>query len=270
MFSKLFDLEFLLGEIMLQQVKKIIKRIIRHTPIEGIVGKLREKNILSGISAEDQRLITSICDKKLTYLSYPKLVSIVTTCRFIENNQLSGAFIEAGCALGGSSILIASLKSSGRPQFVYDVFGMIPSPTKDDTKDVHDRYQIIADGKSDGIEGDEYYGYMDDLYDVVQSNLNDFNIRCDEQNVSLVKGLIQDTMHIEKPVAFAHIDVDWYEPVKTCLERIFPNLVVGGSIILDDYHDYGGCRKATDEYLKIVVGQFVLDDSAGSMKITKK
>jgi asparagine synthase (glutamine-hydrolysing) len=55
-------------------------------------------------------------------------------------------------------------------------------------------------------------------------------------------------MVIEQPVAFAHIDVDWYEPVLTSLKRIFPHLVVGGSIILDDYHDWGGCRKATENF----------------------
>ena len=76
-------------------------------------------------------------------------------------------------------------------------------------------------------------------------------------------------MKIDGPVAFAHVDVDWYEPVKTSLERIFPNLTVGGSIILDDYHDWGGCRKATDEFLREVTDKIVLDDSAGSMKITK-
>ncbi|NEQ53039.1 MAG: hypothetical protein F6K11_23355 [Leptolyngbya sp. SIO3F4] len=55
----------------------------------------------------------------------------------------------------------------------------------------------------------------------------------------------------------------------TCLERIFPRLTSGGSIILDDYHDWESCRNATNEYLKRVTGQYELDDSAGSMKITK-
>ncbi len=45
--------------------------------------------------------------------------------------------------------------------------------------------------------------------------------------------------------------------------------VVGGSIILDDYHSWGGCRKATDQYLLGVAGQFESDDSAGSMKVTR-
>jgi hypothetical protein len=64
-------------------------------------------------------------------------------------------------------------------------------------------------------------------------------------------------------------DVDWYDSVMISLKRIFPNLVVGSSIILDDYHDWGGCRKATNEFLSQVTGQYILDDSAGSMKITK-
>lgn len=246
---------------MLQQVKSVIKRIL---------GKGRGEKDLAALSSEDQELISSIRNKKLTYLSNRKLASLATTCHLVEELHLQGIFLEAGCALGGSSILMASLKGVERPLFIFDVFGMIPSPTEEDTKEVHDRYRTIVEGKSQGLGGDKYYGYEENLYDVVQSNLREFGINCEKQSVSLVKGLVQETMKIDQPVAFAHIDVDWYEPVKTCLERIFPNLVVGGSIILDDYYDWGGCRKATDEYLRKVVGQFTLDDSAGSMKITKK
>jgi len=218
----------------------------------------------------DRELISRIRSKRLTYLSDKKLANLTGTCRSIENADLPGIFLEAGCALGGSSILIASLKRSDRPLYIYDVFGMIPAPTAKDTPDVHDRYKTIAEGKSKGIGGDEYYGYKENLYDIVQYNLKSFGINCEGQSVSLIKGMVQDTLQINQPVAFAHVDVDWYEPVMVCLQRIFPKLVVGGSIILDDYHDWGGCRKATDEYLKQVSGQFILDDSAGSLKITKK
>lgn len=76
-------------------------------------------------------------------------------------------------------------------------------------------------------------------------------------------------MQIEQPVAFAHIDVDWYEPVKISLERIVRNLVVGGSVIIDDYQDWSGCRKATDEYFQNKSDYFHMDDSVGSMKITR-
>lgn len=236
-------------------------------PLQKILGT-QEAPILELCSA-DRELISRIRARNLTYLSDSKLASLANTCRSIEESNLPGIFLEAGCALGGSAISIASLKKDERPLFVYDVFGMIPPPTSEDTQDVHDRYQTIVEGKSQGIGDDKYYGYEENLYDIVRSNLTSFGIDCEKQGVSLVQGLLQDTMKIDRPVAFAHIDVDWYEPVKTSLERIFPNLTVGGSIILDDYHDWGGCRKATDEFLQGVTGKFVLDDSAGSMKVTK-
>ncbi|MGH3995778.1 MAG: TylF/MycF/NovP-related O-methyltransferase, partial [Pseudonocardiaceae bacterium] len=52
-----------------------------------------------------------------------------------------------------------------------------------------------------------------------------------------------------EPVALAHVDADWYESVKTCLERIVPRLVEGGAIVLDDYDSWSGAKTATDEYL---------------------
>jgi asparagine synthase (glutamine-hydrolysing) len=213
--------------------------------------------------------VTTLRGEGLTYLSEQKLAGLLSTCRSIEEARLPGIFVEAGCALGGSAILIASVKSRSRPFFVYDVFGMIPPPTKDDTKDVHERYKQIVAGKALGLRGNTYYGYQDNLQDLVQANLERFGIDCQEQRVALIKGLVQDTMQIEQPVAFAHVDVDWYEPVLTCLQRVFPHLVIGGSIILDDYHDWGGCRKATDEYLQGIAGQYALDDAAESLKITR-
>ena len=245
----------------------MFSRIKRLT--QKLVGNQNGQNLLSQLSEKDQDLIRLIRSNKLTYLSEQKLASLATTCNLIEKTQLPGIILEAGCALGGSSILLASLKALERPLFVYDVFGMIPPPTAEDTPDVHDRYRTIVEGKSQGISGDKYYGYEENLLEVVKSNFKSFGIDCEKQSVSLVKGLLQDTMNIDQAVAFAHVDVDWYDPVMTCLERVFPNLIPGGSIILDDYHDWGGCRKATDEYLRKVVGQFSLDDSAGSMKITK-
>ena len=79
---------------------------------------------------------------------------------FIEKSELSGVFIEAGCALGGSSILIATVKGKNRSLFVYDVFGMILSPIKEDTQDVHNRYKTIVKGESKGLGGDKYFCCM--------------------------------------------------------------------------------------------------------------
>jgi hypothetical protein len=222
-----------------------------------------------GLSIKDCELVERIKQEKLTYLSTKKLFSLLKTCRLIEKSNIEGSFIEAGCALGGSSILMGLAKNSVRPLYVYDVFGMIPPPSSEDTADVHERYETIRNGKSKGIEGEKYYGYEDDLITLVKANLLKFNLVCNRDSVYLIKGTVQETMSISSPVALAHIDVDWYDPVKTCLTRIFPFLAVGGSMIVDDYYSWGGAKKATDEFLATIPNQFVADDSSRSLRITR-
>jgi asparagine synthase (glutamine-hydrolysing) len=194
--------------------------------LAGMFGTRKEKE-LSGLPQQAQALVRKIKVRRLTYLSNMKLASLANTCMQIEKQGLPGLFVEAGCALGGSAILITSLKTRSRPFQVYDVFGMIPPPTHEDTEDVHKRYQTIVQGKSEGIQGDKYYGYEDNLYEKVRSNFKALGFGCEQNSVTLVKGLVQDTLRVEQAVAFAHIDVDWYEPVMTCLSRLFPLLVPG-------------------------------------------
>lgn len=62
------------------------------------------------------------------------------------------------------------------------------------------------------------------------------------------------TLHPDGPIALAHIDCDWYEPVKVCLQRITPSLTYGARVIIDDYFDYGGTQKAVDEHLAMHPG----------------
>ena len=245
----------------------MIKKIKRK--IRSFLSLQSTNNALKLLKDEDRKLLSDIKESRLTYLDNAKLCSIIKTVRDINDLGVPGGFIEAGCALGGSAILIGKLRDTECSLRVYDVFGMIPPPTEDDTPDVHERYKAIVEGKSVGLGGDEYYGYEKDLYNKVLANFSLFGLSPKEGNLELIKGLVQDTLFVSEPVAMAHIDVDWYEPVMTCLERIYPFLSVGGSIILDDYHAWGGCRKATDEFLRSVAGTFEMDDSAGSMKVTR-
>ena len=240
-------------------LKKIVRRLFRN-----------DRRALEGLDSEHAELITSVIRDRLTYLSAAKLRSIVETCLQIEASGLRGLFIEAGCALGGSTVVIGKLKNSASELRVYDVFGMIPAPTESDGKDVQKRYERIAAGKSRGIGGDRYYGYEENLVDTVKANLARYGISVSTDNVKLIRGLLQDTMEIDHPVVFAHIDVDWYEPVRTCLERLVPNLAAGGVIILDDYHDWSGCRRAVDDFFADKRDEFRFDDSAGSLKVQKR
>lgn len=213
--------------------------------------------------------VADVRKAKITYLQYHKFAKIARAIESVKKRKLGGLYIEAGCALGGSTIVISKLKPSSDPFNVYDVFDMIPEPTSEDTQDVKERYKTISEGKSSGIKGDTYYGYMDNLYQVVEENLEKFGIDTDTEKVSLIKGLLQDTMDIQEKVVFAHIDVDWFEPVKVSLDRINQYLVPGGIIVLDDYFDWGGCRKAVDQFLSENQGRFHIDKNLGGVSLTR-
>lgn len=92
----------------------------------------------------------------------------------------------------------------------------------------------------------------------------------ESNRVEFIAGPVQDTLVVDEPVALANIDVDWYEPVTACLERIMPHLIVGGSVALRAYSDWSGCRKAADDYFgRAGKDGLTFDSSAGHLLVTK-
>jgi asparagine synthase (glutamine-hydrolysing) len=200
--------------------------------------------------------IREVIYKGLTYLEKEALCNIVDQIIRLEKRHISGIFIEAGCALGGSAIVISKAKKCKRPFYIYDVFGMIPPPSEKDGEDVLKRYEVIKSGKSAGLRGNSYYGYENDLLIKVKNTFKNFKVDVDKSNIQFITGLFQDTLVVNTPVAFAHIDSDWYQSVFTCLNRIEPFLVIGGVIVIDDYNAWSGCRRAVDEYFQDKMDSF--------------
>jgi asparagine synthase (glutamine-hydrolysing) len=197
-------------------------------------------------SVED--VIERVDTAGLSYIGREGLLDLHNAVVDLENRAVPGALIECGCALGGSSIILAHAKAKARALFVYDVFGMIPPPGEEDGQKAQDRYMVIQSGESEGLNGKEYYGYVPGLIERVRASFEGFDFSPDENNVEFIQGLYEETLDIKQPVALAHIDCDWYDSVKFCLAMIVPHLVVGGILVIDDYHYYDGCKKAVDEY----------------------
>jgi asparagine synthase (glutamine-hydrolysing) len=208
------------------------------------------------LGAPPPLIVRQVRDSSLTYLGIKALEELHDCVRRIEGRGLPGVLVEAGCALGGSAIVIASAKSPDRPLHVFDAFGMIPPPSAADGEDAHERYRIIASGESKGIAGSRYYGYRQNLYEEVVQNFHRHGLPLRENNVRLVKGLFEDVLHVGEPVALAHIDGDWHRSVMTCLTRIEPNLVPGGVLVIDDYYAWSGCKRAVDEYFSDKAGSY--------------
>jgi asparagine synthase (glutamine-hydrolysing) len=212
--------------------------------------RLREARARAApLPARVEETIARVREEGLTYLGADDLRTLAALVLDAEASGRRGAIVEAGTARGGSAIVMAAAKAPERPMKVYDVFGMIPPPSGRDGADVHERYARIAGGDAKGVGGDVYYGYRDDLYEEVAGSFARLGLPAAEHNVVLIKGLFEDTIELDEPVALMHLDADWYESTMTCLTRIAPLLAPGGRIVVDDYYTWSGCRTAVDEYL---------------------
>lgn len=196
-----------------------------------------------------RRLSKAIRESRLTFVSRKKLRRLGTAIYIASLSKDAGIYLEAGVALGGTAIFIAKRMPRNSELRLYDVFGMIPPPSEHDDADAISRYEVIASGQSKGIDGDPYYGYMNDLKSIVAENLRRFGVDPSTGVVTLVEGKFEDTLDLEVPVRFAHVDCDWYDSVVTCIDRIWPKLVNGGVMLFDDYRSYVGCQKAVDEFI---------------------
>ncbi len=193
----------------------------------------------------------AVKDARLTYLSAAKLYRIERCLSEIDKARVEGDCVEFGVALGGTGVLIAKRMAGSRSFVGYDLFGTIPPPSDRDSLESHERYRVIASGRSSGIGGDTYYGYESNLFEKVKGSFTEFGVPVDDARVRLVKGLFEETVSFDNNVriAFAHVDCDWYDPVALCLDRVYAHLAPGGIVVLDDYNDYGGCRKAVADFL---------------------
>lgn len=76
------------------------------------------------------------------------------------------------------------------------------------------------------------------------------------RNTEFIAGDILETVpqyvksHPKLKISFLNLDVDMYEPSLTILENLYPKIVKGGVLVLDDYETWPGETKAVDEYFK--------------------
>ncbi|HZO88614.1 MAG TPA: TylF/MycF/NovP-related O-methyltransferase [Chthonomonadaceae bacterium] len=151
-------------------------------------------------------------------------------------HDIPGDIVECGTARGGSAALMGltlQARGSHRKLWVFDTFEGLPPPTQDDPD-----YEFAS----------QFTGQLRAGLEEVQSLFDACGLL--EQTV-FVKGLFQETLPVTpiERIAVLHIDGDWYESVKVCLETLYDRVSPGGIIQLDDYGDWAGAKKAVDEFL---------------------
>jgi len=197
-----------------------------------------------------EEILQQLRARGLTFCGRPgKLELLISAVREAEARALAGNFLEAGVAMGGSAIVIARAKAPERPLDLYDVFDLLPPPGAQDDPKSHEAYEYFRGGNVQGLTNQNYVRHAPDMLGFVRENMRSFGVDPERDRITFHKGLYADTLRPSGPVAFAHIDCDWYDSVVTCLERIVPRVPVGGILVFDDYNSYSGCRRAVDAWL---------------------
>ncbi len=150
--------------------------------------------------------------------------------------DLEGSFVECGTYKGGSAAMLIA-NAGSRDVWLFDSWEGCPEPSEDD----------VDRGGNKGQRGD----FMSSLesFELMLGRLPSYKCK-----LHIVKGWFKDTVPSSKDeigkIALLHLDGDWYESTKVCLEQLYDAIVPGGILIIDDYGYWKGCKKAVDEFLE--------------------
>ena len=227
-------------------VKNIILKLIHSYGYRLI--KASTPNSIEEINKYEKELIET-CSKYSMTTSL-NMWSLLQSFYYIKNNNIEGDFVECGVWKGGNLILLQKLMEKYKIKkniFAYDTFEGMPEPTNLDFKyDGSDGRQIFKHKKNNDIKW--VYSSIDEVKKNLSTNCKS------KKNIKLIKGMVEKTLmkknNIPEKISILRLDTDFYESTKIEMKILFPRLVKGGVLIIDDYGNWLGARKAIDEYFE--------------------
>lgn len=167
--------------------------------------------------------------------------------------DVEGNIVECGVAAGAQVIAM----KSGDPEamiFAYDSYEGIPKPSNRDNQYPGIRMLSKSEQESlpnPGAQTLETTGAtsvpLDDFWNhIVQSGVKKIG-------VIPVKGWFEETVpqYDKGPIKILRLDGDLYNSTFVCLQYLFPHVIKGGLVIIDDI-ELPGCRDACFEYFEFI------------------
>lgn len=152
--------------------------------------------------------------------------------------DLAGSYVECGVWRGGMSAAIAEVIGN-KELHLFDSFEGLP-PAKE-----IDGQEAIQWQKD--VTSPHYY----DNCSAEESAVIKAMTLAGHSRYLTYKGWFDQTLpkYNGGPIAILRLDGDWYDSIMVSLRHLFPQVVSGGLVILDDYYTWDGCAKAVHDYL---------------------
>ncbi len=150
--------------------------------------------------------------------------------------KIEGDVVELGCFFGTTSIHISRILMNypEREFYVYDSFEGLPEKVKEDDSALGVQFKAgeLLTTKKQFIK-----------------NLTQAKVKIPKIKKAWFDDLTENDLPFE--IAFAFLDGDFYESIKTSFKLIEKSLVSGSIVIVHDYNNAAlpGAKKATDEWL---------------------
>jgi O-methyltransferase len=186
-----------------------------------------------------------------TMTSPSSVYVLAQAVRHVVVNEMPGAIVECGVWKGGSMMAVArTLLGLGRTTkdlYLFDTFDGMTEPTDKDVHRTGHTAKIMLSREPEK-EGSTLWARAP--LDQVRTAMG--LIGYPESKVHFVEGKVEDTIPNRAPdkISLLRLDTDWYESTKHELVHLYPRLIPGGILILDDYGCWRGARRATDEYFQ--------------------
>jgi hypothetical protein len=184
----------------------------------------------------------------------PRMLALLDAVRYCVARGLSGAFAECGVWRGGSVLAmlltLQDLGAESRQVYLYDTFEGMTAPTEHDVSELDPpALQTWQEAeREDRTAWDQLFAPEVFNEDSVRKLLTDTGYSA--TSLHFIRGPVEQTLPAQAPdeIALLRLDTDWYESTRHELTHLFPRLVPGGVLIIDDYGHWQGAQRAVDEY----------------------
>ncbi len=230
---------------LLKRFKRKKKKDTDPTAQEFCVETLRTR-LPDATSFELQTIIDV---QPFTMTSPERILGLCRAVEYLQNNEVAGDFVECGVWRGGSmSAVVRTLQNvhgPARDLWLYDTFEGMTPPTNRDVDFLGQTAEQLLD-QQDPL--DPMSVWCVSPLSGVRQLMTAGGYPADR--IHFVQGKVEETLAKTLPgkIALLRLDTDWYESTKCELEHLFPKLVPGAVVIIDDYGHWKGCRRAVDEY----------------------
>jgi O-methyltransferase len=180
------------------------------------------------------------------------IVSLIRGIEYVVQYRIPGAFVECGVFMGGNiEVMIRALQNlrvDDRDIYLYDTFAGMPQPDPRDDEGLGGVMKTSWDAHRTEADGFSGSNWMRATVETVRERIEPLGYP--SERLHFVKGMVEDTIPGVAPdkIAILRLDTDFYSSTKHELEHLYPRLMPGGILIIDDYGAIPGARLAADEY----------------------